>query len=307
MRATLLEAALRGLHRRFWIVGAATVAVCAALAAQAAGHVVEARYLTPDARPVLPLPPAAAAPAPPATAAPPVRDPALLVERNMFCSDCAGAGDPGPLVDGPGVPISALPLALIATSLGTQPWATVRDTATGAQGAFGVGDRIPRAGVIARVAGTWIDVHNEATDRVERVLLLGPAPAGGPAKPVTVTAAAPAAPYADRVRKIDDTTYEVDRRLVRELVGAGQVDGVRVMPVTRDGKIAGVKVLQARPASIAGAIGLRSGDVIEAIDGARIETAQQVIDMVARLDEISTVRFEGTRRGAPLALELRLR
>jgi hypothetical protein len=309
MRTTVVEIVLRGLHRRFWIVGAATVAVCAALAAQAAGHVVEARYL-PDARQATPLPPAAVAPAPPPLA-PPVRDPVQLVERNMFCSDCAGAGDPGPgpLPTGEGVPLTSLPLALIATSLGTQPWATVKDTTSGAQGAFGVGDRIPRAGVIAQVAGTWIDFHNETSDRIERVRLLT-GPGDGPAKPLATAArtpATPATPFADRVRKIDDTTYEVDRGLVRELVSGGKVDGVRVIPLAKGDKLTGIKVVMARSTSVAAAIGLKPGDVIEAIDGVRIESAQQMIDMLARLNDITSVRFEGTRKGAPLALALQLR
>src|SRR5690348_15144319 len=95
MRAALLQVALRGLSRRFWIVGAATVTVCAALAARAAGQVVEARYLTDAPRaPTLPRVEQQAPPAP----VPPVASHAAssLVERNMFCSDCGGAGDPEP-------------------------------------------------------------------------------------------------------------------------------------------------------------------------------------------------------------------
>lgn len=307
MRALLVQAALRGLSRQFWIVGAATVTVCAALAARAAGHVVEARYLT-DATHAPPLPRVAPALVPQVTAAVPgvPRNPGSLVERNMFCSDCGGAGGPEPIAGA--ATASTLPLILVATSLGDEPWATVRDPDTGAQGAFGVGDRIPRVGAISHIAGTWIEVHNDQAGRTERILLLGAAPVAGPAKTATTDPATPAEPFADRVRKLDDHTYEVDRQLVRELVGGGKVDGVRIMPITKGDKLLGIKVLQARPSSIAAAIGLRPGDLIEGIDGNKLESAQQMIDMMARLDDISSVHLDGTHRGGTaLGLDLRLR
>jgi len=300
MRAPFVQGALRGLYRRFWIVGAATVTVCAALAARAAGHVVEARYLT-DATHAPPL--TRVAPALVSQVPTPARNPGLLVERNMFCSDCGGAGDPDPAA---GTPASTLGLVLIATSLGREPWATVRDPETGAQGAFGVGDRIPKVGAVEHIAGTWIDVHNDHSGRVERIQLLGVGPGPAPAKVVAAEAAA--TPFADRVRKIDDHTFEVDRQLVRELVSGGKVDGVRIMPMTKGDKLLGIKVLQARPTSIAAAIGLRPGDLIEGLDGAKLDSAQQLIDMMARLDDITAVHLDGSRRGgAALALDLRLR
>lgn len=315
MRSSLPRAVLLGLTKRFWIVGAATVTVCATLAAQAAGHVVEARYLS-DATHAPPLPRVAPAPAPAAPTPSPAASslPQRLVERNMFCSDCVGAGVPDPAADG-GALRSSLPLVLIATSLGTDPWATVRNTESGAQGAFGVGDRIPRVGAIAAIAGTWIEVANDAAaGRIERIQLLAeaaPGPTAGGGKPVAAAEKPPESPFADRVNKIDDHTYEVDRQLVRELAtsAGGQVKGVRVTPVIKDDKLAGLKVLVAKPDSVAAAVGLRPGDVIQTIDGKPIESAQQMIDIMARLDEISSVQFDGTRRGKKekLALELRLR
>lgn len=303
MRAALLQVALRGLSRRFWIVGAATVTVCAALAARAAGQVVEARYLTDAPRaPTLPRVEQQAPPAP----VPPVASHAAswLVERNMFCSDCGGAGDPEP----PGaVARSTLPLELIATSIGVEPWATVRNTATGAQGAFGVGDRIPTAGAVTHVAGTWIEVMNESSGQAERIDLLGLVAAAAPKAATTTTQATAANPYADRVKAIDDHTFEVDRQLVRDLVSGGRAEGVLIRPQTKGDQLLGIKVVMAKPTSVAAAIGLKSGDLIEGIDGAKIESAQQLIDMLARLDDISTVKLDGQRKGAAMSIELRLR
>jgi type II secretory pathway component PulC len=301
MRAALVQAALHGLSRRFWIVGAATVTVCAVLAARAAGQVVEARYLT-DA-PRAPTLPRVEQQAPPAAVQPVAGNPALLVERNMFCSDCGSAGDPEPGA----AAASTLPLVLIATSLGREPWASVRNTETGAQGAYGIGDRIPHVGAVAHVAGRWIEVMNDTAGRIERIDLL--ATAGAVAAPKAATAASSTStnPYADRVVAIDDHTFEVDRQLVRDLVSGGKVDGVFIRPQTKDGALQGIKVVTARPTSIAAAIGLRPGDLIEGIDGKKIEGANQLLDMLAKLDDLSTVTLDGTRKGAAMAIELRLR
>jgi type II secretory pathway component PulC len=304
-----LQYVLHGVHRRFWIVGATTIVVCAALMARAAGHVVEARYLG-DARQAAPLPFAASQPEP--SIAVPQHDSKALVERNMFCSDCAGGvGDPVVSAPDGATPRTALPLSLIATSLGATPVATLRHTGTGAQGAYGVGDVIPGAGPVVRVAGTWIDFTNTAANRVERVDLLDTTPP--PKPPDVVTTAKPVAtkdapPWADRVRKIDDNTVEVDRSLVRDLVGAGsKVDGVRIVPATKGNEVLGFRVAAARPGSLGAALGLRPGDLIQSIDGVKIDSAQQMIDLYAKLDDLSSLRFEGTRRGEKLSLELRLR
>ena len=296
MRAALLQVALRGLSTRFWIVGAATVTVCAALAARAAGQVVEARYLT-DAphAPTLPRVEQQASPAPVPLAS---HASSSLVERNMFCSDCGGAGDPEPTGS---VAHSTLPLELIATSLGVEPWATVRNTATGAQGAFGVGDRIPTAGAVTHVAGTWIEVMNEASGQAERIDLLAVAGAAAPKAATATTQVTPENPYADRVKAIDDHTFEVDRQLVRDLVSGGRAEGVLIRPQTKGDQLLGIKVVMAKPTSVAAAIGLKSGDLIEGIDGAKIESAQQLIDMLARLDDISTVKLDGKRKGAAMS------
>jgi membrane-associated protease RseP (regulator of RpoE activity) len=218
----------------------------------------------------------------------------------MFCSTC----EPDP---GPGPTASFVPDAqLIATSVGDDPRATVRVRATEAQGSWGLGEEIPGVGTIDRIGFVTIDVV-DGTGRHATLSLLEPAQAT-----TAIAAPAPAAttsdPYADRLKKIDDKTYEVDRSLVRELVGGSMAKaGARVSPMSKDGALTGLKVLGVRQNGLAARLGLQNGDVLEGINNTKIESANTLLGLYAQLETLNTVELEGTRRGKPLTLTLRLR
>src|SRR5690606_25847965 len=103
-------------------------------------------------------------------------------------------------------------------------------------------------------------------------------------------------------------TFEVDRSLVRDLVG-GSVGaaGARIAPITKNGKLEGLRLFGVRPSSIAGALGLKNGDVLEAVNNQKIESANTLLGLYSQLDQLGTVELAGTRGGKPLTLTLRLR
>lgn len=221
-----------------------------------------------------------------------------LVARNMFCSTC--------LTDGPGSTASSSdyspPAVLIATSIGNDPRATLRVPASEVQGSWGLGDNVPGVGTIERIGYVSIDVVSRDGRRGKLRLLERLGGSAGAATP------APAGPYADRLRKIDDTTFEVDRSLVRDLVtGAANPGGTRMVPVTHSGQLDGLRVLGVREGQLAAALGLRNGDVVQAVNNIKIENANTLLDLYAQLGTLNTVELAGTRAGKPLVLTLRLR
>ncbi len=296
-----LQRIIVGLLRRTWLVAIVTVVVCASFAASAVASLLAAEHLAdaPHAtvRTVAPPPPSPARLKPNASG---------FVARNIFCSSCQPSLAPGGTETGR---YTGEPAILIATMLGHDARATVRVVATEAQGSWGIGDRIPGVGTIDRIGATSIEVLDAAGQR-GRISLLD-APAGGrdaSAGAATPAAATPADPFADRVKKLSDSTYEVERDLVRELVsGATKPGGARAVPVITNGDVKGIRLLGVRGGSVASALGLKSNDVIAAIDGAPIKNVQQLLDLYARLDDISTVELSGTRAGKPLGVTLRLR
>ena len=297
--------------KRPWIGVAVCVLVCSALAAKAVGHVIEAQVLS-DSRSAPRVPVIADAPAAPV--APRVDRGAQgssLVTRDMFCSSCAPPPPPPPGPGGvaTGVPLTSLPLVLIATSLGHDPIATVRDDRTGSQGAYAIGEPLPGAGEITRIGATYVDFVNAATEREERVSLLAIASSTSLASQQPTAPPTPDNPYADRVKKIDDTRYEVDRSLVKELVAAAgkPVPGVRMIPISKDGKLSGVRVLQARADSIAGVLGLKGSDTLTAVNGVPIDSLDKMLELYTKIDEMNVVSIDGTRAGKAITWQYTMR
>jgi hypothetical protein len=272
---------------------ALTVGVCAGFAARATASLVEARYL-PDP----PSPALAPAPRPLPPSRPPRPDGSQLVARNMFCSQCVPGG--ADLTTDPALAQAIL----IATSLGRESHATVAIPATGVQGAWGVGEAIPGLGRLDRVGATWAEILDRAGRR-GRLSLLDAAAGRGPD---TAMPGRAAAAWSERIRQLDEQTYEVDRSLVRELVtGVTRPGSLRLIPTFDHGALTGIRLLGATADTPAGAIGLASGDVVMAINGAPVQNAQQLLDLYAGLDELTVVELSGTRRGRPLTRTLRLR
>lgn len=271
-----------------------TVVICAVFAAKTVSSLVEAEVL---------LPTAAAAPTPaprrvkPATSTELAINSNVMTERNIFCSSCEAdrsytgyQGDPVVLI------------ALSAASSSDRR-ATLRVIPTDVQGSWGVDETIPGVGKITRIGGTSIDVVDGGNHLKKISLLDGVGPVGKPDEPAPSTD-----PFASRIKKIAENSYEVERDVVRELIAsAGQGAGARAMPVMEKGEIKGLRLFGVKPTSAVGAIGLKSNDVLSAIDGDPIKTANQMLDLLSRLDKMSGLELQGTRGGKPLAITLKFR
>lgn len=295
--------------RRTWLVTLAAVVACGLFAAHAVGALARAEYLdnVPPRKASLPSVVQTPAPARP-------RDGTALVQRNMFCSTCEVlGGEPGPTA------LYRPDAILIATSVGADPRATLRVPASEVQGSWGLGDVVPGVGRIERIGFVSIDLIDVADPDRRGTLSLFDGLPGGRSDAGAATPAPAAADslsgldrFADRVRKIDEHTFEVERSLVRELVGGagaaggGGAGGARIAPITKQGKLEGLRLYGVRSGSIAAALGLRTGDVLEAVNDVKIESANTLLGLYAQLDQLSSVELSGTRAGKPLTLTLRL-
>jgi general secretion pathway protein C len=312
---------MRLLQRHFWLVGAGSALLCCVLAARAVNHVVEAQLTDdsariPDGRGAANVPPTPAQqPGPQEVKASRSARGTSMTERNMFCSDCvpeepasiAGADesqDP--------IPVTSLPLELLATSLSDRDdwsYVTVRDTASGAQGAFWAGQPLPGAGAVEEVRATYVVFQNPATGRRERLPLASAVSASVPASAAAAASSrrdnesATASAFADRVRKIDDSSYEVDKGLIPELLTSPQKAGARVRPAP-DG---GFKLFGVQKGGLADAVGFRSGDTIQAINGMELKTPDQMLAVYAKVKDLTSVEVAIQRGGKPVTLRYNAR
>lgn len=304
---------------------------CCVLGARAVNHLIDARYLNDSAEPVRTVEKvdrrardgtdtdrtgALASKADRESA----KDGTAVAARNMFCATCEPEQTPPnpgpPPTDLDGVPISDLPLELLATNLArpsTDSFATIRNRDSGQQGSFYTGQPMPGAGPIERIDGASVVFLNPHSGRRERISLFAARPAAGRNRPKTGPRPAsgrkrPVNPYAESIIKIDDTTYEVERSLVDNLITNPQKLGARVRPLTQDGGSVAFKVYSVRSTSPLAAIGIRNGDSIEAINGYKMTTnPDKLLEMYTKLQTEQSLSVSVRRRGQLLAMDYRVR
>jgi type II secretion system protein C len=139
------------------------------------------------------------------------------------------------------------------------------------------------------------------TGVVEVPLRAAPAPpprAGARPRPAE-TAEDPAAP----VRAMD--RREVERRLSLEIPRI--LAETAVMPVTQDGRVAGLALTRIPEGSLLTDAGLRPGDVLTRINDTVIDGLPTLMSLYPRLQRETEVRAVVLRNGQPVSLTLTLR
>jgi general secretion pathway protein C len=301
------------IKRHFWVVGVVTVMVCAVFAAKATGAFVEAAVLgDPKQSPKIP----------PVVRAEPVakptrsKDGTQLATRNVFCSDCTPAVSTTN-VDPSAIAITGLPLQLLATNVGATPeesYATIINTDSQKQGAFTIDDQMPGAtGHIKAIHYKFVDFENNG--RMERLVLQG---ATVPTTPATVAETTPPtgepgdeiqAAVDNGIKKIDETTYEIEKGLVDKVLlnPMAVVKGARVVPAMKNGKPEGFKLYAIRPTSAFAKLGLTNGDTLTSINGFELNSADKALEVYTKLREATSLELEVNRRGKPVTLKYTIR
>jgi general secretion pathway protein C len=301
------------IKRYFWVLGALVVMICAVFTAKAVNHYVEAKFLPDTGEAAKGA--EAASPATPASE-PKTKAGEPIAKRNMFCHACEPAepvADPG-AVTGDGVPATTLPLRLVATNVSSadaESFATILNTSTNRQGSYWTDDEIPSAGKIVRIRGKYVDFQNASSRRVERISLLGDAVAR-PTPTADVPVPVPPGEEKDEllaavdegVKKIDDTTYEIERSLVEKVLAnpTAVARGARIVPSIKNGKPNGFKLYAIRPSSVYSKIGLMNGDTIHAINGFELSTPDKALEVYTKVREANSLSVTATRRGKPVTL-----
>lgn len=304
------------IKRYFWVLGVLTVVVCAVFAAKAGNHILEAQLLGYSAAPArrgLPPPPQHDA------AAKPLRDKegGQLAARNMFCSECQPATPTTASSDPSQIAITSLPLQLIATNVGVtdrNSFATIVNTESSKSGSFAIGDPVPGAsGTVKSIRYKYVDFENNG--RVERVMLAGATPVTTPSEPAVETK--PVAGDGDDIqvaidtgiKKIDETTFEIDRALVEKVTSNPMafMKGARVVPHMKNNKPEGLKLYAIRPTSPYAKLGLTNGDTLQSINGFELTSMDKGLEIYSKLREASHLEVEVIRRGKPMTLKYTIR
>jgi general secretion pathway protein C len=301
------------IKRYFWVVGALTVMVCAVFAAKIVNHVVEAKVL---GDPTEPRKVTAPAPLPnqPAKVAR-TKDGGQFATRNMFCSECTPPAVVATNTDPNSIAITSLPLQLLATSVGKtdkDSLATIMNTDSSMGGAYTVGEKLPGAsGPIRTIKYQYVDFENNG--RIERVMLGGtpmpPQPTAVAVSPPPVAGDDMQASIDSGIKKLNDTTFEIDRALVDKVIANPMAftKGARVVPAMKNGKPEGIKLYAIRPTSPYAKLGLTNGDTLQSINGFELNSVEKGLEIYGKLREATSLEVEVLRRGKPVTLKYTIR
>lgn len=208
---------------------------------------------------------------------------------------------------------SHLPFRLVGTlSNANGDWAhgVVRDISAGQTRVLGYGSRIGDA-VIVSVERSRIWIENEegaacleaGRDPVEAPVVASVRPEQAtndePERP-RVRAPAQAVAEATSIERIGPAHYRLDREEVGSAIRnpsrlAGQAPNYE--QVFDDGMPAGIQLTDIARGSLLHRLGIRNGDVLSAVNGDRLTTAQRMPELVEHLETDSEVVVEVIRRG----------
>lgn len=135
----------------------------------------------------------------------------------------------------------------------------------------------------------------------------GPGTATGPTPPPDPTDALDAT-VAAKIRKIDDTHYEVTRSLVDDVLANPMAiaKGARLVPALKNGQPDGFKIYAIRVTSLYSRIGLTNGDTIQAINGQPLTSADKALEVYTTLRNASRVDIRLVRRGVDMTISIKI-
>ena len=136
--------------------------------------------------------------------------------------------------------------------------------------------------------------------------LAQPMPVGdnGATPPTTAVAAGDGTNPSEGVTKTGPYDYTLDRKMLdRQLADTAKLQSeARVVPHYQDNQYGGFKLVGVRPGSLYRTIGIRSGDIVTAVNGNKIDSPTKALELFEQLKSSSNISVEIERRGQPKTL-----
>ncbi len=151
-----------------------------------------------------------------------------------------------------------------------------------------------------------------------QVLLFPRAPVAAPSGSAAGASGVPAEPaahgpakipqdIADKIKKISETEYQVDRSVVDKVLEnqAELMRSARIIPETKDGQTVGVRLFGIRPDTLLGSLGIQNGDRLETINGFSMSSPEKALEAYTRLRAADGLKLQVNRRGQPVTIDIR--
>ena len=247
-----------------------------------------------------------------------------ILAANVFCPSCIPVEEQPLLASAGEMQIgeveSKLPLRLLATMESDDPtWsmATIQDVETHRLGPYTANEQVRPGVTILAVERGRVVLLNQGR---REFISLGAEPPKPEATPkVSKPAAEPKSKPDGKSVAIDgaeqaiscanENSCTVDRAFVEKLMAnpTQLMTQARMFPVTKDGETQGFRVSGIKSGSLATMLGLKNGDVVSEINGAKLGTIDDALAMYQKLRRASHLSVTVERGGAVINKEISIK
>jgi general secretion pathway protein C len=245
---------------------------------------------------------------------PPLSRYRAIAERNLFRIEAGGQPLAEPAIDIEALKETQLKLKLWGTVSGQGPeaYAVIEDSQSRRQNLYRVGDAVQSA-VLKMILREKVVLEVEDRDEILQMEEVpgarGPAPRpmpGGMGKEgpdLRADIPSPTAPPAPRPQ-----TIRLRPAMLQAMLGQVEdpLKDLTLQPHQTDGVPDGLALTGIQPRSVFRRLGLRDGDVITAIDGEPVRSAEQLGVIFERLTSGTGLNLELNRRGRPTTLNFQV-
>lgn len=157
------------------------------------------------------------------------------------------------------------------------------------------------------IARLWPSDKDKKSAGGPATAAIAPVPAGRNAASAAKKAAK--RDVAEGVRKISDTSFQIDRKVInkklKNLASLGQQ--ARVVPNYHNGKYSGFRMIGMRGTSLFSDIGFKNGDIVKVINGSRIDSPNKALSLYEALKSKSRLTVQIERGGMLKTLRYMIR
>lgn len=111
------------------------------------------------------------------------------------------------------------------------------------------------------------------------------------------------------IQKVDETTFNVDRNVVDKIIEnqAELMKSARIIPEQENGKVVGIRLLNIRPETLLGKLGLQTGDMLRTINGFDMSSPEKALEAYAKLRTAPQIQVGVVRNGKPTQIEFNIK
>jgi general secretion pathway protein C len=111
------------------------------------------------------------------------------------------------------------------------------------------------------------------------------------------------------IQKVDETNFNIDRTVVDKIIEnqAELMKTARIVPEQENGKVTGIRLLNIRPDTLLGKLGMAQGDMLRTINGFDMTSPEKALEAYAKLRTAPQIQVGVVRNGKPVTIEYNIK